>query len=103
MTSSPDAGAFARLRAAASARLQALLAARLRLHANWRELLRHAWSVRLSLLATLLSGLEVAIGVLASDPPIPRGTFAAVALVVTLAAGGARLVAQKSVSSGGDA
>ena len=75
----------------------------MKLHQNWRALLRRAWSVRLSLAATALSGLEVAIGVLASDPPLPRGTFAALAMVVTLAAGGARLVAQKSVSSGEDA
>lgn len=34
----------------------------MKLHQNWRALLRRAWSVRLSLVATALSGLEVTIG-----------------------------------------
>ncbi|GJD92944.1 DUF7940 domain-containing protein [Methylobacterium iners] len=70
----------------------------MKLRHDWRALVRHAWSLRLSALATVLSGAEVAIGVFASDPPIPRGAFAALALFVTVAAGGARLVAQKPLS-----
>ena len=98
MTSSPDAGAFARLRAAAAARVQAIAAARLRLHENWRHLLKHAWSIRLALLAAVLSGAEVACSVFTSNPPIAAGTFAALSALVTIAAAIARLFAQQSIS-----
>ncbi|WP_375408499.1 hypothetical protein [uncultured Methylobacterium sp.] len=75
----------------------------MKLRHDWRAVLRHAWSLRLSVVATLLSAGEVAIGVLASDPPLPRGSFAALAAVVTIGAAGARLVAQKHLPTGGDA
>jgi len=100
MTSSPDAGAFARLRAVAAARLKAAAAARLRLHDNWRALLRHAWSIRLALIAAVLSGAEVALSVFTSNPPIPEGTFAALSALVTVAAAVARLFAQSGVTPG---
>jgi len=98
MTTSPDAGAFARLRAAVGARLAAVTAARLRLHDNWRALLRHAWSIRLALIAAVLSGIEVALSVFTSNPPIAAGTFAALSAVVTVAAAVARLFAQQAVT-----
>ena len=98
MTTSPDAGAFARLRAAVGARFAAIAAARLRLHENWRTLLRRAWSVRLALVAAVLSGIEVALSVFTSNPPIAAGTFAALSAVVTIAAAVARLFAQQGVT-----
>ena len=103
MTSSPDAGAFARLRAAASARLKAVAAVRLRLHENRRTLLRHAWSIRLALVAAVLSGIEVALSVFTANPPIAAGTFAALSALVTIAAAVARLFAQRGVTPGDDA
>jgi len=59
--------------------------------------LKRAWSVRLLALSLVLSGLEVAIQVAVAfsvKPPIPAGLFAALAGVVTIAAGVARFVAQ---------
>lgn len=86
MASSSDVGALARLRVA--------LAARFRLYADWRRILRHSWSIRFALLAALLSGLEVVLAVFTSDPPIERGTFAALSGAVTVLAAVARLFAQ---------
>jgi hypothetical protein len=62
--------------------------------ANWREVLRHAWSVRLLALAAVLSGLEVALPFL-GFLPIPAGSFALLSGLTTAAAFIARLVAQK--------
>ncbi|MBA9067411.1 hypothetical protein FHR71_001141 [Methylobacterium sp. RAS18] len=86
MASSSDVGAFARLRAT--------LAARFRLYADWRRILRHSWSIRFALLAALFSGLEVVLAVFTNDPPIERGTFAALSGAVTVMAAVARLFAQ---------
>lgn len=69
---------------------------------NWREILRHAWSVRLMLLAALLSAIEVSIQVLLAFSvklPIPGGLFAAFAGFVTLAATVARFVAQQKLGA----
>ena len=58
---------------------------------NWKSVVRRAWSVKLSLLAALLSGIEVAVGVWATgNPPL----FAGIAFVASIAAGVARIVAQ---------
>jgi uncharacterized membrane protein (UPF0136 family) len=65
---------------------------------NWRRILLRAWSIRLILLAGLFSGLEVAFAVFADNPPIPRGTFASLSGLTTMAAFIARVIAQKDVS-----
>ena len=65
---------------------------------NWREILQRAWSIRLIVLAGLLSGVEVLLGIFADSPPIPRGTFAAISGIVTMGAFVARIVAQKDVA-----
>lgn len=73
----------------------------MRMVRNWREVLRHAWSFRLNILAILLSGAEVWFTFV--DPyslPIPNGVFAALAMVTTILANIARLVAQKRFSNG---
>lgn len=71
----------------------------LELKADWRRVLRHAWSVRLMILAALLSGAEVAISVVTAfeiiPPFLPAGLFAALAGLVTVAAFVARVLAQK--------
>lgn len=72
----------------------------LRLRADWRHLLRHAWSVRFSLLAALLSAVETGGSMLASAPPFSITVYAAGMTLITLAAGLARLVAQKNVDGG---
>lgn len=67
----------------------------MQLYDNWREIVRKAWSIRLMVLAGLLTGLEVVVPMLAGL--MPHGVFAALAGLSTCAALIARLVAQKSV------
>lgn len=64
---------------------------------NWRRVLRRAWSVRLILLAALLSGLEVALPLLNFEL-LPPGLLAGLSFATTAAAFVARLVAQSSLS-----
>jgi hypothetical protein len=65
----------------------------MRLTANWRAVLRHAWSVRFIVLAAILSGVEAALPFL--DLPVSPGFFALLTLFATGAAFVARLVAQR--------
>ena len=62
---------------------------------NWRELLKRAWSIRLMLLAGLLSGIEVALPFVA--PRFPPLVFAFASMVTVAAAFCARLIAQKDL------
>lgn len=66
--------------------------------ANWRAVLRRAWSIRLIVIAGLLSGIEVALPLAGDALPLPSGLFAGLSLIVTAAAFVARIVAQKGVS-----
>ena len=66
--------------------------------ANWRAVLRHAWSVRLLAVAFILTGLEVALPLMDGLLPIPPRSFAILAGLATAGAFVARLVAQKGVS-----
>jgi hypothetical protein len=61
---------------------------------DWRAILRRAWSIRLMLLAAVLSGVEVVLPLFAHL--FPHGTFAALSFLAVAAALVARLVAQKS-------
>ena len=83
----------AALRACAVARL-----ARLRLHRDWRRILRRSWSLRLAVLAGVLEAANVACEF------IPRETshrvlLGGLAAAVSLAAALARIVAQPSLGS----
>lgn len=69
----------------------------MRLLPEWRQIIRHAMSVRLMLLAVLLSVMEAALPFL--PLPIPQGLASALAAIVTLAAGFSRLVAQQALQS----
>lgn len=66
----------------------------MKLVADWRRVLRHAWSLRLILIAALLSGVEVALPLVGGFLQIPAGLFALLSFLVTGAAFVARLVAQ---------
>lgn len=66
---------------------------------NWRDVLRCAWSVRLMILAGLLSGIEAILPLLDGVLPIPPGIFAGLTLITVAAAFIARLVAQKGLSN----
>ena len=63
--------------------------------ADWKEIVKKAWSVRLMVVAGLLSGIEVVLPMF--DGAIPRGVFAGASGVVTMAAFVARLLAQKNL------
>jgi hypothetical protein len=63
---------------------------------NWREVLRKAWSVRLMLLAAILSGVEIVLPFFSEA--IPRGLFAVLSFFTVAGAFAARLLAQKGLN-----
>lgn len=65
---------------------------------NWREVLTRAWSIRLTLLAAILTGVEFAVPFLDGYLPIPQKFFAALAGLAAAGAFVARLVAQSNIS-----
>lgn len=67
---------------------------------NWRQVLKRAWSVRLMLIAGLLSGLEFAMPYLDGYVDIPPRLFALLSGLTVAAAFIARLLAQKDVADG---
>ena len=64
----------------------------MRLIEDWRHVLKHAWSIRFIVLAALLSGVEIVLPMF--NDALPRGVFAVLTLLVTVAAAVARLVPQ---------
>lgn len=65
--------------------------------ANWRAVLRHAWSVRLIILAGVLSGLEIFLPLIDGLFDIPQGLFAGLSALTTMGAFIARIIAQKDI------
>ena len=61
--------------------------------ADWRYVLRHAWSVRLLVLAALLSGVEIVLPFWSDY--FSRGLFTALSFIATAGALAARLMVQK--------
>lgn len=68
----------------------------MRLAPDWRRILRRAWSIRLMLLAGLLSGAEVVLPLFVDA--LPRNLFAGLSLLTIGGAFVARLVAQQGLS-----
>lgn len=64
----------------------------MRLIEDWRHVLKHAWSIRFIVLAALLSGVEIVLPMFGDT--MPRGLFAVLTLIVTVAAAVARLIPQ---------
>lgn len=64
----------------------------MKLITNWKAVVTRAWSMRLVVLSAILSGAEVALPLF--DDAFRRGTFALLAVAVSLAAAIARVVAQ---------
>ena len=64
----------------------------MRLIDDWKKVLRYGWSIRLIVLAGLLSGAEVVLPMFGDV--LPRRLFAALMFSVTVAAFIARLTAQ---------
>lgn len=70
----------------------------LTLSADWRTVLRHAWSVRFMAVAALLSFLEVVLPLVGSGLPFPPVLTALLIGLATAGAFVARIVAQKQFS-----
>jgi hypothetical protein len=70
----------------------------LKLIDDWQRMLRRAWSVRFSLIATILGAVEVAVQLWA---PGQGGKAAALAALASLAAGVSRIVAQPKMHQEG--
>ena len=64
--------------------------------ADWRSILRRAWSIRLMVLAGVLTACEAILPLYADA--MPRGTFAIASGIVIVTALVARLLAQKGIS-----
>lgn len=67
----------------------------MKLYSNWRSILRKAWSIRLAMLATLFSLLQVVIPIYADV--LPRDAFAILTAIATVGVIVARLVWQQDV------
>ncbi|MER9176298.1 hypothetical protein NKH72_22220 [Mesorhizobium sp. M0955] len=74
-----------------------------KLHNEWRKIMRHAWSVRLLILAAFLTGLETILPYLGVIIPLPPGLAALFSFLVVFSALIARFVAQKKLSGDDDA
>ncbi|MER9912781.1 hypothetical protein NKJ71_19335 [Mesorhizobium sp. M0050] len=69
---------------------------------NWWLVVKHAWSIRLIIVAGVLSGGEVMLPLVQDLLPIPHGVFAGMSGLVACGAFIARIVAQSKVSGGTD-
>ena len=67
----------------------------MKLVSGWKGIIKKAWSVRLMIVAALLSGIEVTLPFFSGA--IPKGTFAALSFIAVSSAFVARLVAQKNM------
>ena len=67
----------------------------MRLIEDWKHVAKHAWSIRFIVLAALLSGVEIVLPMF--DDTMPRGLFAVLTLIVTVAAAVARLIPQQKM------
>ena len=67
----------------------------MKLYPNWKEIMRKAWSIRLAMLATVFSLLQVVIPIYADV--LPRDTFAILTAISTVGVILARIVWQQDV------
>ena len=69
----------------------------MRLDAEWRRIVKKAWSFRLVLLAAVLSGLEIVLPYMVDK--FQNGVFITLSFVVTVAALIARVIAQPKMDN----
>jgi hypothetical protein len=71
---------------------------------NWDAVIKHAWSVKFSVISALLAGAEVAVQII--NPTTANGNpnvvFAILAGLVSVGAVAARVLAQKEISGASD-
>ncbi len=72
----------------------------LRLEEDWKLILRHAWSFKFNALASVAGTVELLVQSGFLGDGIPKATFGAIALVSSLIAMYARLLAQKELTNG---
>lgn len=70
----------------------------LKLHPDWRKILRNAWSIRLDVALIVLETAQAGIDAVSGNPPIDPTKFAMIAMGVSAASFVARFVKQESVS-----
>lgn len=70
----------------------------MRIIPEWRRVLRYGWSVRLILLAGILTGLEAVLPLAPDLLPMPLEWLALSQFVIVMAALVARFIAQSKVS-----
>ena len=63
---------------------------------DWKDILKKAWSIRLMILAGVLSGIEVVLPFFSEA--LPRGIFAVMSLLATSGAFVSRLLAQRNMN-----
>jgi Kef-type K+ transport system membrane component KefB len=66
------------------------------LRKDWKDILKKAWSIRLIVLAGLLSGMELILPLFSED--LPRGVFAVMSLLATSGAFVSRLLVQRNMN-----
>lgn len=64
---------------------------------DWKKILKKAWSIRLIVLAGLLSGCEIILPMYSES--IPRGLFAILTMIVAIGAMVARVTVQKKLTN----
>jgi hypothetical protein len=62
---------------------------------DWKWVLRYSYSIRLIIIAAVLSGVEITLPIIDQIVDIPRGIFAGFSFIATAGAFIARIVAQK--------
>lgn len=67
----------------------------MKLVSDWKRVLRHAWSVRLMLIAAVLTGAEAALPLIGSAFPIPPSLLAGLSFIAVGGGFAMRLIAQK--------
>lgn len=75
----------------------------MRLHKNWKKILKDSWNIRIVAIAVLLSGLEAFVPYLPALVSIDPFWMALLTPTILMVALVARLIAQKSLSGGYDA
>lgn len=67
----------------------------MKLREDWKKFLLKAWSIRIDLLALVLSLCELALPIIDEMIYIPRGLFLALSMIVGLSSNLAQIVRQK--------